>query len=304
MEGGAVPKEKKLRLTKADLDARFSAQQEKNRLRRETKVTREDVEKLLSERKARRAEKAVPGRRGRTVSLSLGIVLLAGSCILAVTTSASTDAFNHTIEFNEHQIAAAKGDLAAIPAADQEASAKYAAALEKQIGEATVKGDEVAKLQQKFATILFQGNDEVSGNGAPSKAFRNAVEHRKLLAPYFVDRAMFVDDALAYAPGSVLPFGPDEIDPRFPWYVSYEPGTQGRVAMNPAMSGWELASMVATSTQGVLEATWLNASPKTGELFAWATASYHVDPGAFGGLTVGLTTLGERGIPSMSKAGE
>lgn len=298
-----MTKEKKPRLTKADLDARFTARQEKNRARREHKVTGEDIEKLLSERKAKRAQKGprtTPGQRARTLSLGLGIALLAGSGVLAVATSEGTDAFNRATHNNEQLIASLQGDLRALPAADEKAAARYAGELEKQIASATAKAEKVADLQQEFAALLAKGYAEVPGNGAPSTALVDAAKHRKKLAPYFVERAFPVDDIQAYAPGSVLPFGADEIDPRFPWYVGY--GQDGRPA-DPKSSKWAPVSIIATETPGVLEVTWLSRGTKTGDLLAWASASYYVDPGAFGSLTVGHTTIGERGTPSSDKAG-
>ncbi|MCI4659586.1 hypothetical protein [Cryobacterium zhongshanensis] len=299
-----MAKVKKPQLTKEDLDARFAVRQEKNRVRRATKVTRDDIEKSLAERKAKRSERAVPGQLARIVSLGLGVALIIGSGALAVTTTASTDAFNLSTQVNEQRLASAKGDLAAIPAADEQGTATYAAELKEQIAAATAKGQEIATLQQDFTSILARGNTASNGNGAPTTAFQDSVEHRKLLAPYFVKGALLVDDAQAYVAGSVLPFDANQIDPRFPWYVGYQPGSQGRIVVDPAVSGWALTSVVATETRGVLEATWLNKNTTTGDLFAWATASYYVDPGAFGRLTVGQTTLGERNASTSSKAGE
>lgn len=298
-----MAREKKPRLTKGDLDARFTALQEKNRERRQKKVTGEDIEGLLAERKEKRAQKGdrvSAGQRARVVSLGLGIVLLAGSGVVAVSTSAGTDAFNLATHNNEQRIASLQGDLRALPAANEKSAAQYADELEKQIAAATLKGEKVADLQQEFARILSKGDTEGAGNGAPSKGLVGAAEHRKKLAPYFVDRAFPVDDIQAYAPGSVLPFEADEIDPRFPWFVGYE--SNGQLA-DPKASDWELVSVLATDTPGVLDVTWLDRGTKTGDLFAWASASYYVDPGAFGNLTVGRTTLGERGAPSNYKAG-
>lgn len=298
-----MAQQKKPRLTKEDLDARFTAQQEKNRARRETKVTPEDIRRRLDERRERRAAKAVPGQFPRYVSLGLGVAMLIGSGAIAMSTSASTQSFEQATRTNEQRIAAAEGELTAIPAADKKATTKYAATLDAQITAATKKGEEVAALQQDFTTILFRGNTEKSGNGAPSTAFLDSVQHRKLLAPYFVKRSLPVTDANAYAPGSVLPFKDGQIDPRFPWHVSYTPDSQGRTVANPSLSSWQLESLVATATPGVLEATWLNKTVSSGDLLAWATASYYIDPGAFGSLIVGQTTLGARGAPSINKAG-
>ena len=303
-----MAKQKKPRLTKEDLDARFVACQEKNRERRQTKLTGADVQRMLEERKTyrvkRKAESSAPDNRlVRTVSLGLGCLLLLASGALAVTTTSSADTFGLARDTNQQQIELVEGELATIPAAGESAAAGYAADLEAEIATATDKGTEVARLQQEFATILFAGNSEVSQDGAAGPSLSAAVENRRLLAPFFVDQALLADDSEAYAPGSALPFEADEIDPRFPWYVGYEPDSQGRTVMDPALSTWQLASVVASDTTGVLEATWLNSSPATGELLAWATASYYVQSGAFGSLSVGFTTIGERYIPSISQDG-
>jgi hypothetical protein len=303
-----VAQQKKPRLTKEDLDARFAARQEKNRERRQTKYTGEDVARLLEERKANRAERkaesSAPNNRFvRAVSLGLGGALLLGSGALAVTTTSSSDAFALASEANRQQIELVEGELAAIPAAGESASAEYAAQLETAMVDATAKGTEVARLQQEFANILFSGNTEVGSDGAAGPSLTAAVENRRLLAPYFVEQALLVDDAEAYAPGSALPFDADQIDPRFAWYVGYEPESQGRTVVDPGLATWGLASVIASETTGVLDVTWLNTNETTGDLFAWATASYYVQSGAFGNVAVGFTTIGERYIPLIDQDG-
>lgn len=229
--------------------------------------------------------------------------MLAGSCAVMLATSAGAEAFNRSSEIRSDQIAAATGELRAIPAASADGRDEYASKLEGQLADATTKGIEVAALQQQFADILFAGNGETTQDGAPGAAFQLSVEHRRLLAPYFVDKALLAEDALAYAPGSVLPFSADQIDPRFPWFLDVEPGTDGRTIADPTMSKWELVSVTATGVPGILEATWLNTRPVTGELLAWATASYFTEPAAFGSLTVGQTTISDRSGTSAAKAG-
>jgi hypothetical protein len=303
-----VAQQKKPRLTKEDLDARFAALQDKNRERRQTKFTGEDIARRLEERKAGRDQStgvsSVPRNRlVRFVSLGLGAALLLGSGALAVTTTSSSDSFALASEANQQQIELVEGDLASIPAAGETTSADYAAQLEAAIVDATAKGTEVARLQQEFTNILFAGNTEVAADGAAGPSLTAAVENRRLLAPYFVEQALLVDDAQAYAPGSALPFEPDQIDPRFAWYVGYEPESQGRTVVDPGLATWQLASVTASETTGVLEATWLNTNQTTGELFAWATASYYVQSGAFGNVSVGFTTIGERYIPLIDQDG-
>lgn len=303
----SVGKEKKPRLTRADLDARFSAHQEKNRVRRETKVTREDVEQLFKDKKAQRLENAstrAPGHRARLVSIGLGVALLVASGVITTSASASTNAFTRDTQTLEQRVATLTGDLKAIPAADEDGAAVYAADLEAQISAATTKATEVASLQQTFASILFRGNGESSGNGAPSPAFLESVEHRRLLAPYFVDQALIAEGTAAYEPGSRDPFADDEIDPRFPWYIGYEPDSEGRTVVDPGVSTWTMASVIATAADGVFDVTWLNQSSSTNDVFSWATASYYVEPGAFGHVILGKTTLGEQAVSTQNADGE
>ena len=156
-------------------------------------------------------------------------------------------------------------------------------------------------LQQDFQSILATGNDEHTTGGLASKAEATAAAHRKTLAPYFVDRSLIVTDTSAYAPGSVLPFEDDQIDPRFAWHVSYEGG--GTKIADPAASTWTLTSLVATETSGVFEATWVDTRSSDGDLLAWATASYYTSDGKFGSLRVGQTTLGATGADNTETAG-
>lgn len=294
----------KPRVTREDLDAKISALQEQNRARRANKLTPEDVDRRLKERRERKRASSPSGRRTQIVSLCLGVALLTGAGAIAVATTSGSQTYAHAREGLQQQISAAQGQLGAIPAADQKAASKYADDLKKQLAAASAKGREVAALQQQFATILFQGNNEQApSNGAPGPAFLASVEHRKLLAPYFVDRALVADPAQAYAPGSFLPFGDNQIDPRFPWFVAHEGNAFSPVA-DPSTASWSLDSMVATQTPGVLEATWLDTNPSTGGLLAWATASYYVDQGKFGSLKVGTTTLATHTATQLETAGK
>jgi hypothetical protein len=295
-----MAKKNKSSPTMEHLDARIAAQQEKVRARRASKVTPEDVARRLAERRERKAVKPSTRRAGRVVPLVLGGALLAISGIVATATVSGTETFKITNQSLQQQIAAAQGDLDAQPAADQQSAAEYADQLKQQIAEAMAKAEKIATLQQEFAQILFKGNSEHTENGAPSAAFLESVQHRKLLAPYFVDRAFLVEDAVAYAPGSTLPFDSGKIDPRFPWFLAH-PADDPVKLLDPSGSTWTVASVVATKTPGVLEATWVDSNAATGQLFSWATASYYSDEGKFGSLKVGTTTLSNDG--SIQTAG-
>lgn len=291
------------RLTRDEVVARFEEKQAENRAARGTKVTAEDVAAKLAARKAERAASGRAGERARTVSVALGVVLILGAGALAVSTAANTTSFQAKQAAGEEAIASAQSYLDALPASDQDSAGVYAAELEAQLDTARVKAEEVAALQQQFSEILVAGNTEDTSNGGASPAFLASVEHRKLLAPYFVDRAMIADDTLAYAPGSALPFDADQIDPRYPWFVAHEKGKPGVVA--PAGSNeWTLRSVTPSTTPGVHDVTWLDTDTATGDLLAWATASYYAGSETFGALSVGRTTQGEQTTTTIETAGQ
>jgi hypothetical protein len=231
-----VAKEQKPRLTKEDVDARFTSLQALNQERRENKVTREDVEQHFANRKATKAERSVPGQRTRVVSLGLGIALLVGSGALGLTVTNSTTEYTRVSQATQQEIEMAQDTLKAIPANDEESTAQYTATLDAQISDATTKGEEIARLQQEFTTILFQGNGVESADGAPNTALIQSAEHRRLLAPFFVEKALLAPENQAYAPGSAQPFDEGRIDPRFAWYVGYDPASNGLAG------NWSLSS--------------------------------------------------------------
>lgn len=287
------------------LEVRLEARQEANRTARQTKVSAEDIEQMLTRRRIdkRARQPAMPvGRRARNVSVGLGVALLVGAGAVVLSTTNHTSAFEAEQQTNDAAIARAHGDLAEIPAANKAAADQYGARLQRQLTAAEGKGRDVAALQQEFQSILAKGNDERSDNGAATPALAAAAEHRKLLAPYFVDRALIVRDGAAYAPGSTLPFSDDQIDPRFAWHVVYE--ADGERVADPEASTWAVVSAVATQTPGVLEVTWADRRSSDGGLLAWASASYYADQGQFGSLRVGQTTLGGAASASRTMDGK
>jgi hypothetical protein len=295
MKAGAVAKQKTTR-ERTGLEVRIAARQEANREARATKLTGEDVQRRLEERRTERAAKKAPkpvGHAARTVSIALGFAMLVGTGIIAVSTTNGATTFQNESAANQAQIAKAQAVLSDIPASDKTAAAAYSTKLTSQLKTARTKGQEVAALQQDFQSILVAGNTEQTTGGLASKADTAAAAHRKTLAPYFGDRALIVKDTAAYAPGSVLPFDDDQIDPRFAWHITYE-GAGTTVAAASA-STWALTSMIATETPGVFEATWTDTRTSDHDLLAWATASYYTSQGKFGSLRVGQTTLGSTG---------
>lgn len=271
----------KPRLTKDDVDARFEHWRAQAAERRGTKLTAEDIERRFAERVAARREVVKRTNWGRVISIGLGAALLAGSGAVVLATTSGTDRFTIESAALAQQIETAEAELAAIPVADQTDAEAYAAALKEQISAARAAGQEVAALQQEYATILFGGNGEVSDHHqTPEQTYHAASEHQKHLQPYFTEQSLVASGSAGVGEG--------QIDPRFPWYVGRE--SDGLTVVDPHTSTWAVASVVAAGTQGVLEVTWLNRGDH-GALYAWATAKYYVDPGAFGDLTVGTTAI-------------
>lgn len=271
----------KHRVTPEEVTARVEAWQQKRRRMSATKVTRDDIERKL-EAKAEARQRSLEEKRTRRgfglVSIGLSATLLAAACGVTLVTLNSSATNNAQSEANQAQIISLKSELADMPVNAEDSPEEYEAMIVGQIEEASTKAWEVAELQHGFSKILLEGDTTSSGNGAPSPAALASVEHRRLLAPYFTKDALIADDADAYSPRSATPFEADEIDPRFPWYVG--------------QSNWSVASVMPSSTNGIVDVTWVNQDASGDQLYAWAQARYQVSDGAFAKLSVGVTALG------------
>lgn len=289
-----MTKQKREPLTKEEVDKRFADRQERVKARRAKKLTGQNVEQSLSTRKMRRSSRRRPGRTGNIVA---GVFVLA-AIVTAVISSLSANTFARQADENTALITQLRMTLTDFPTSEG-ASDEYRADLEAQIADAITKGETVATLQQGFTEILGADsaatNDE--GNGGPDAAFAASVEHRRELAPYFIERSLLVGDDLAYVASSIDPFEADQVDPRFPWFAVY--GPDGSFAV-PSTSLWSLAGIATTDSSGVLRAVWTCTDTVTGDLLAWAVAEYYIDAGAFGDLRTGTTTLGQNGIVPLN----
>lgn len=281
--------------TQTKIERRLSELQELNRAKRGEKVTAEDVRHQLAASRSERRNDRV-GRR-HMVTAVLGFGLLVGAGVSAVATTSSVRSYEASAASLAQQILESQSNLRAIPASEPELASEYAETVQAQLEVATVKGEEVASLQQGFSEILSGQGASGSQDGVASSAGVAAAAHRQKLEPYFVDRSFLVEGSVAYAPLSLNPFGAEEIDPRFPWFVA--PGSSDQ---RQESAGWRLASVQPAAANGVFEAIWLNREG-SGDLLAWAKASYYSDTEQFGSLTVGTTTLGERAA-ALSTAGE
>lgn len=282
------------RLTKADTDAFFSKKQSEYAEKKKHKITAEELQQRADERAQQRAAKRPAGPRARAISIGLGVALLVGSGAVAVNMTSAQQSFESSVVSNAAKITELQEALAKQAIPDKASVDSFKEDLQKQIESATALGQSLAKDQQKFSEILFSGSKEDSGNGTVSKAFMESVEHRRDLAKYFVEDAFLVDDDEAYAPGSVLPFDADQIDPRFAWYVPSKMVDGKLVYSDPSTCTWGLVSVTPTTTDGVLDATWL-CQDGEGDLYAWASASWYKDSEKFGSVVVGTTTIGDRG---------
>ena len=286
-----MAKQKKPVLTKQSTDAYFAKKQAEVAERRKNKLTGDDVAQALDERRSSRHRAA--GSRSKAISLGLGVALLVGAGAVVTGTVLSGDSFVSDTKANSARIAELNEQLQGVPAGGDGGKAdEYRAQLAAQILTATEQGEQVAALQQEFLTIFAPTEGEqVEGNGAASPALMASIEIRKALAPFFTSESLLVEDKVAYAPGSSVPFADDEIDPRFPWY---QPSTivDGRIVYGAADTcTWDLVSVTATGVGGVLDATWLCQGAE-GDLYSWATASWYAEEEAFGRVSVGETTIG------------
>lgn len=294
-----MAKDKK-RLTKADTDAFFSAKQSEYAQRSKQKVTAEQLQERVDERAKQRSEKErqSAGSRVRVVSIGLGVALLVGAGAVAMGTVSAQSSFEASLASNNTKIAQLESEAESATVVDDVTQQEYRELVDAQIASATELGNDLAQQQQKFSEIFYaaqaEGATDSMGDGAGGAGLRKSVEHRRELARFFVDDAFVASEEEAYAAGSVLPFENDEIDPRFPWYVPSTTVDGRLVYSDPATCMWGLVSVTATTTSGVLDATWL-CQDSEGDLYAWASASWYEDSEKFGKVVVGTTTLGDRG---------
>lgn len=109
-------------------------------------------------------------------------------------------------------------------------------------------------------------------NGAPSLAMRNVATHRRQLADWF-DRDLYVvDDERAYEWTNVLPYGADQVDPRFTWYVDR--------TVRDVDYGWHVEAVAPVITDGIasidrVHVTWTcRRGGVDGDVLAWARADH------------------------------
>lgn len=292
-------------LEASDVKARVDRAAKRFRLGNDSgRVTSEDVSARVAQRRARR-EASRAARAGRAkvpgrVPTVVATFLVLGALALGLGASALQETNDIAARQHAMEKVSIVDDIEELQlTSDAIESGERPEVLRERLVAVRAQAEEVAVLQQGFAEIMFRGNEEtLSDDGTPTQAFQDAAEHRRLLAPYFTEGSLIVEDEdVAYGPGTVDPFGPTQIDPRFPWYLRFLDQERSGVA-DPADYQWSVASASPSSidSAGVVEVVWLCRESATGDILAWANAVHGEEGGGFLGLTVGTTSIGDRPI--------
>lgn len=272
-----MTKNDKQRLTKEGVSDWFTQKQERNRQRRENRVTGEDVRHRLAELRDSRGER--PGRLLQVASICVGVALLgcaAFAATNAITTVNANDAEMRAIGVLIEQ---AQGELASIPTGDESGTEVFSGAVQEELDAATAAGRQLAELQQEYATILYQGNGTGRDDRVSEQALQAALQQQDKIASLIREDSIPTEDAVLDG---------DQLDPRLPWFIGYE--ADGLSVVDPGTSSWELIEIMPSDI-GSYGLTWANKTAE-GQLLAWATASYFVEDAKFGQFTVGKTSHG------------
>jgi hypothetical protein len=305
-----APKKSWREMNRGEVMERLDAYQAKQRANRR-RMTGDDVQEMLRERRARRQERrreraqrrgggrALRRDAGRVARLSLGGALMVGAIGTGALAASSTDVTQVRSEANDREIALLEGEVRALEDAswDEGDAAALEGRLDEAVAQARRKGEEVAELQNAYQGILADLNDvELSGDGDAGGAFAPVGEHRGRLVDYFDESARIIEDEEAYRPGADVPYGPGEIDVLFPWYIRYADEGRGEYA-EASLNSWELVSATPrVGTPGAVSVAWLNRDESSGDLLAWARATYDAEAGTFHSLYVGQTTIGDLSV--------
>lgn len=320
--GGAsretAPRKPWREMSREEVMERLDAYHAKQRARRR-RMTGDDVQEMLRDRRARRQERkreraeqrdsgqAIRREPGRVVRLALGGVLMAGAIGTGALAASSTDAAQVRSENNDLEIALLEGEVRALEAASW--NDEDAVALEEQLDQAVAqareKGEEVAELQNAYQEILADLNDvQLPGDGDGSEAFAPVGELRKELVDHFDESARIIEDEESYRPGADVPYGPGEIDVLSPWYIRYTDENRSEYA-EASLNSWALVSAAPQAeSPGAVSVAWLNRDDSSGDLLAWARGVYDADAGTFHSLYVGQTTLGDLPADKADEGGQ
>lgn len=265
------------RLSGAELEGRFEDWRSERREKREERTPEDDARRV---------------RRGLSIAMGAGILALVvasgvtGQSFEASQARGAERITELTAQAEEAEAAPVDEDLS-----EQMAELSQAAAAD---------AGKVSQAQQGFAELHHRASTEPDpGNGAPNEATLQIAEHRRVLAPLFDEGSYMAGEEDAYSWTSSTPFDPSqEIDPRFAWYVGYDEAK----ASSPDAYAWSVETVMPdldakdpsglTSTGQVI---WLCKDTETGQVLAWANASYVYDgeKGVFDDLEVVVTAAGD-----------
>lgn len=274
----------KNRLTKESVSAWFDSKQARNHERREQRVSAEDVRAGLARRRAMRDETPHQRRWLQMAPAAVGVILLVCAGAIGASAHWASNSFEVETLVLGQQIERAQGELSSIPVGDADSAAAFSATVKTQLHDATRAASELAQLQQDYAAILFHENGAGVDDQVSKNTLQAAVDHRDAIGAYILTGSIPTNE------GAVL--DGDVLDPRTPWYIGFE--TDGRTARAPSTSSWAVASVMAVGPDEFTVA-WLNRD-QTGELNAWATATYNAAASKFSQFTVGKTTRGADSI--------
>lgn len=283
-------------LSKAEVTARIEERQRQaaERQKATPKVTSEAIAQRVAEQDAARAQRRTakeqrdPAQRHTRINIVLGSVFVLGAVGLgglimtgqqaeqdrvadhrAEVTALQTQidelspvALDGTVSLDEHDTA----EVVAVLQTDREAGYQTAAA--------------IADAQHEFAQLYADDRNA------------DAAEHRAMMGRWFADEVLWADrqmddDGLVSSPTRVVPFGQDQLDPRWPWYFQSDG--------DPDEYGWEVESVTSVGDAGrELQMFWVNRDVETDELLAWATGTYDAEQEVVIAVEVGMTAEGAR----------
>ncbi|WP_239642993.1 hypothetical protein [Nocardiopsis alkaliphila] len=297
------------RMSREEVMGRLDDYQAKRRADRR-RLTGDDVQEMLRERRAerrrlkreRKAQRAngPKARRdvGRTMRSSLGWALLAGVVGIGSLAVSSTDTAQERFEDNERTILLLTGEIRALEENtwDEAEASGLEERLEQALEQAREKGEHIARAQNTYQELLVDTNGtEPPEGGEASEAFAAVGEHREELVDLFDDSARIIKDEESYHPGADRFYGPGEIDVLSPWYIRYSDENRGTYA-KASLNSWELVAVSLSDSPDSIHVSWLNQEASTGDLLAWARATYDIHTEVFHSLYVGQTTIGDRPV--------
>lgn len=239
----------------------------------------------------------------RRACVVMGAVLAAA----AVTSGLMTQTTNQTIDSNQQQITALQDEIDRTATLMEKSDNDLD--LEQRMldlsAAAARDGKSVATLQQHFAELHEAADQqEGPGNGAPNEAMLAVAEHRKELADLFDPESFVVTDEEAYQWTSLPPFENGKIDPRFEWYTRYDgpavsPASAYTWRVEVVMPDLDSSDELGLTDQA--EVVWLCEDEESGEVLAWASATYDYsarnDTGVFDDLELTVTAAGAEHRP-------